>query len=196
MSPLLCLCAPPRAPASPCACAHAYCTCTPLRKSFLPLTITSTRITSPACAQGRTPHACVCSLSTCRNTLNSTSQRALLLARQLLSNSSHSSLHFSKHWPVCCLQLPAPQHQVVPVWAVIKTEYESSYQNRSYISVGHDSGRGIRYPLITAAIIACAFMSAYGLVPLLNTSQHSTPNDHTSLLDEYLRSWMHSGAIH
>ena len=69
-----------------------------------------------------TPYACVYSLSTCQNTLKSTSQRALLLARQLLSKRRHSSLHFSKPWPVSCLQLPAPQHQVVPVWAGIKSE--------------------------------------------------------------------------
>ncbi len=129
-------------------------------------------------------------INACQTQLESLSQRTLLLllTRGLLNHSRHVSMHFSKPWPVFCLQLPASQHQVVPVWAVIKTEYESSYEIRSYISVGHDSGFGILYPLITAAIIACAFMPVYGLVPLLNTSQHSTPYDHTSLLDVYLRS--------
>ena len=37
---------------------------------------------------------------------------------------------------------------------------------------------------------------SYGALPLLNTSQHSTPNDHTSLMLVNLRSRMLSGAIH
>eukprot|EP00042_Codosiga_hollandica_P053743 m.710858 g.710858 ORF g.710858 m.710858 type:complete len:54 (-) comp58765_c0_seq16:119-280(-) len=39
-------------------------------------------------------------------------------------------------------------------------------------------------------------MSEYGRSPSEKTSQQSTPKDHTSLLEEYLRSEIDSGAIH
>jgi hypothetical protein len=61
---------------------------------------------------------------------------------------------------------------------------------------GQCDGLSSLWPLMRAETTPSLVNSWNGLAPLLNTSQHSTPKDHTSLFVLYLRSRMLSGAIH